>query len=433
MRGYQKKQVVIWVATLVMIVVFGVASAADSQKLVIVNSGSIDGTEAAVAAFTEETGIEVEAYAFSWSEWDEKLPIMLATGQQVDLIRFDTGHAAQYALDGWLVPLTPLVERDSEADLSVFPPAALWHGPYDRLGEIYTIPYNIAAHVQFYDRKSFSEAGMAEFPTEHGHPDLQWDRWVETLKKLTIRGTGDEVQQWGTAALGGDGNYLIGLWGVDWVNEDLTRFRGADADVVNAFTRMVDLWLTDGVAPRAEQRSGYSLLAGNIATHVRQTGSWMTNLDPSQNDLGVAPIPWGTEVAVQGGINSWGISNTTENLDAAWEFLKYFTMGDGIKHWMEHESRSPVLNREYGEYWIEQTQANLPNADLGVILDAGSHWWASQLYLSPARPQINSVFLPAVASVGRGEKPASVAMSEIAEAVNRMLEAQPPTFEVKQR
>lgn len=196
---------------------------------------------------------------------------------------------------------------------------------------------------------------------------------------------------------------------------------------------MTDLWLTDGVAPPVQQRSGYSLLNRNIATDVRQTGTWMTTLDPSQNDLGVAPIPWGRKVAVQGGINSWGISKTTQHLEAAWEFLKFFTAGDGIIHWMAHESRSPVLNRAYGPYWIEQTQANLPHADLAVILDAGSHWWSTKLYLSPAQEKINALFLPAVAAVGRGEKPAAVAMREIADAINRLLEAEPATFAVKQR
>ena len=419
------------VAALIVLAPLGLA--ATPEKLVIVNSGSLAGTTAAVAAFTEKTGIPVEVNAFTWNEWDEKLPIMLATGQQVDLIRFDTSHAAQYALEGWLVPLTPLAERDPDVDLSLIAQAALWHGPYDRLGEIYTIPYNIAAHVMFYDRKLLQEAGLAEFPTEHGHPDLQWDAWLETVKKLTKRGSDGEVTQWGTAALGSDGYYLIGLWDVDWVTDDLSRFRGADPDVVEAFTRMTDLWLRDGVAPPADRRAGFSLLDRNIATNVRQTGSWMNSLDPTQNDLGVAPIPWGKKVAVQGGINSWGISKTTEHLDAAWEFLKFFTFGEGIIHWMEHESRSPVLNRAYGAHWIEQTQANLPNADLSVILDAASHWWSTQLYLSPAQQRINALFLPAVASVGRGEKPAAVAMQEIADAVNRILQAEPPTFTVKQR
>lgn len=114
--------VVVVLVALVAVVAAGPVSAAQADKLVVVNAGSIDGTTAAVAAFTEATGIPVEVYAFSWTEWDEKLPIMLATGQQVDLIRFDTSHAAQYALDGWLEPLMPLIERDPEADISVFPP-----------------------------------------------------------------------------------------------------------------------------------------------------------------------------------------------------------------------------------------------------------------------------------------------------------------------
>ena len=433
MPVFRSGAVVLWWVLAALLAAAPAGLAAAPEKLVVVNAGSLAGTTAAVAAFTEATGIPVEVNAFSWSEWDEKLPIMLATGQQVDLIRFDTSHAARYALEGWLVPLTPLIERDPAFDLSLFPEAALWHPPYDRLGELYTIPYNIAAHVMFYDRELLLEAGIPEFPTEHGHPDLQWDAWVATLKKLTKRGPDGTVEQWGTAALGGDGYYLIGLWDVDWVTDDLTRFRGADPDVVEAFTRMTDLWLTDGVAPPVQQRSGYSLLNRNIATDVRQTGTWMTTLDPSQNDLGVAPIPWGRKVAVQGGINSWGISKTTQHLEAAWEFLKFFTAGDGIIHWMAHESRSPVLNRAYGPYWIEQTQANLPHADLAVILDAGSHWWSTKLYLSPAQEKINALFLPAVAAVGRGEKPAAVAMREIADAINRLLEAEPATFAVKQR
>ncbi|HHW08745.1 MAG TPA: extracellular solute-binding protein, partial [Firmicutes bacterium] len=74
----------------------------------------VAGTEKAFAEFTKATGIEVEAIVVnSWILWEEKAALMIATGQQLDLLRCDTGRAAQAALRGWLIPLSPLVALDN--------------------------------------------------------------------------------------------------------------------------------------------------------------------------------------------------------------------------------------------------------------------------------------------------------------------------------
>ena len=199
---------------------------AKQRKLVAINFSSIvGGTEKAFAEFTEETGIEVEAVVVSsWTVWDEKVRLMLAAGQQLDLLRCDTGRAAMAALEGWLIPLGPLVARDN-VDISVIPKPVLWHAPYPMLGDFYTIPYNVAMNMQFYNRAHFAEAGLNVPPVQWGHPDLQFDKWVNLVKKLQRTGTDGKVERWGTLVnVGTEGYFLLGIFGVDWVTPMVDRF-----------------------------------------------------------------------------------------------------------------------------------------------------------------------------------------------------------------
>jgi ABC-type glycerol-3-phosphate transport system substrate-binding protein len=395
---------------------------AKQRKLVALNvSSAIGGTEKAVAEFTRKTGIEVEVIITDWSGFDEKLPLMLAGGQQLDLIRFDQGHAAHAALRGWLVPLSPLIARD-RVNMNVFPKPVVWHAPYDLMGEIYTLPYNIAISTQFYNRSHFSDAGLGYPPTQYGHEALQIDNWASMLKKLQRIGADGKIERWGTMlSVGLEGYYLLGMFGVDWVTPRVDRFLGATPEVANAYTRMINLWLVDGVAPKSAERSGLSVRNGNLSTQVMQTGAWIAQLDPEQLDLGVAPLPWGTTSAVQGGINSWGISQTCTDVDAAWEFVKYFTCGEGLIPWLEHVSQSPLVNRQYARHWVDKMRQGVPNADLSVVLEAGNYFWNTSITLAPAWNAIRPAFEGAIRKAASGAAPVAVAMGEIEAQINSLL------------
>jgi ABC-type glycerol-3-phosphate transport system substrate-binding protein len=402
------------------------AEGARTEKLVAINVGSLDGTTKAVAEFTQKTGIEVELIVTSWGAFDEKVPMMLAAGQQLDLIRFDQGHAAKAALSGWLIPLTPLIARD-KLNLNMYPKPVLWHAPYDILGDIYTLPYNMAVSTTFYNRSHFRDAGVPYLTTEYGHPSMQLDAWTASLKKVQRIGADSKVERWGTMiSVGPEAYYLLGLFGVDWVTPRVDRFLGATPEVVDAYTRLIDIWLKDGVAPKAHERGGLALLNGNLSTQVMQTGSWMTQVDPQQIDLGLAPLPWGSTVAVQGGINGWGISSTCTDVESAWRFVKYFTYDEGYVPWLKYESLSPPVHRQYWRNWMDTLRRGLPNADLTVALEGANYYWNTRMSLLPAwAGTIKPVFEKAIYKAARGEAPVAAAMSEIEETMNSLIRENP--------
>lgn len=414
------------VAIAVMCFAVSVAEGAKPSKLVAINVGSLEGTEKAVAEFTKKTGIEVELIVTSWGAFDEKVPMMLAAGQQLDLIRFDGGHAAKATLSGWLVPLTPLITRD-KLNLNMYPKPVLWYPPYDTLGDIYTLPYNIAVSTTFYNRSHFRDAGVPYLTTEYGHPSLQLDNWTAFLKKLQRAGADGQVERWGTMiSVGLEGYYLLGIFDVDWVAPSVDRFLGATPEVANAYTRMINIWLKDGVAPKAHERGGLSLGTGNLSTQVTQTGTWMTQVDPTQLDLGLSPLPWGATVAVQGGINSWGISATCQDVESAWQFVKYFTYEEGYIPWLKYESLSPPVHRQYWRNWMDTLRHALPNADLTVVLEGANYLRGSRMTLSPAwASAIKPVFEKAVNKAARGEAPVAAAMGEVEDIINSLLRENP--------
>jgi len=403
-----------------MLACVSLGAAAQAQKLVILNVGSQDGTMKAVADFTAKTGIEVEVLISDWGSFNDKVLLMLTTGQQLDLIRCDSGHAVTAANNGWLYPLSNLIKRDN-ADISLIAKNVLWYAPNNENGEVWVLPYNVAVTLLFYHRGHFQEAGVDFPPVEYGHQALQWDNWIAMSKKLVRVDPDGKVTRWGTH-IGVPAYFLIGAFNVDWVSPTLDKFLGTTQEVINAYNKLISVFMTEGAAPKPAERSGLNFLGGvNLASEVRQTGTWMLTVDPKSLDMGLAPPPWGSVVAVQGGVNSWGITSTTKNLEAAWEFLKFFTLGDGLISWMNYESKSPLMNRRYFNKWVHLMQEFMPNADLSVVLGAGNYLWNSQISKTKPWPQIQPIFVGALNEVNNGVKSMAAAMEGIAGQIDLLL------------
>jgi len=427
MFGKRRRIWAILLAVLVLTLALSYGAGAATRKIVVANVGSLDGTQKAIAEFTAKTGIEVELVVLYWSTFNEKITMMLATGQQLDCIRFDTGHAVAAALNGWIRPLTPFIERDN-LNLNVWPPTVLWLEPWSEFGEIYVLPYNIAVSTMFYNRAHFQDAGVAYYPTQYGHPELQWDTWKQGLKKLTRIGANGQVERWGTnVSVGTEGYYLMGMFDASWATPRVDQFLGATPEVSDGMQQMIDLWLVDGVAPQIHQRNAVSLQAGNVATQLRQTGSWMVSIDPTQLDLGLAPLPWAKDVAVQGGVNSWGISATSKDVEAAWEFVKYFTYDEGYLAWLQYESLSPPCHRNYWRAWTEVMQPAMPNADFLVALEGANHLRNNTLMtMSPVWDStMKAIFEGAIKQASGGEMPVKAAMEAIEDTMNALLRDNP--------
>jgi ABC-type glycerol-3-phosphate transport system substrate-binding protein len=145
--------------------------------------------------------------------------------------------------------------------------------------------------------------------------------------------------------------------------------------------------------------------------------------------LTVAPMPWGTQSAMQGGINGWAISKTSTNPDAAWEFIKYFTADEGAMHWSNLRSgNSPLVHRAYTGKWVEMISNRLSLAPASVqttILGGSAYFWDVPILVSPAWPNVQPLYMGALRSIASGEKEAKQAMAEIEDAINGYLREAP--------
>ncbi|NLN18882.1 MAG: extracellular solute-binding protein [Firmicutes bacterium] len=395
-----------------------------SQQIVVIDAtSSITGTVQAAEEFTKKTGIKVEVLATTWAEFETRLRTMIAGGLPFDVFRVDQARGYLAMALGFSMPLNQFIERDG-FDVSAFPDPVINYWLYEPTGDRYSIPYEVSSTVLWYSANAFREAGLDLLPTQWNHPDLQWDSFVEIAKRLTRDINGDgQIDRYGLASPTWHGGLYMGIWGQRWVDPFTNRFLGTSPEVVDAFTKWADLALVHGVIPRVGAPQGEQ-----PAMVIGQTPGRFA-VDPQMYGLAVAPMPWGTQSAMQGGINGWAISRTSQNPDAAWEFIKYFTADEGVMHWSNLRSgNSPVVHRAYTSKWVEMISNRLSLRPANVqttILGGSAYFWDVPILVSPAWPNIQPLFMGALRSIAAGEKEARQAMAEIEGAINGYLREAP--------
>ncbi len=398
-----------------------------ARKIVVIDAtGNIQGTRRAADEFTKKTGIEVEAIATTWAEYETRVRSMIAGGLPFDVIRVDQARAYQSKALGFTSPLDSYMAQD-KFDTSDFPNPVIDYWAFKSTGQHYFIPYEVSTTVIWYSAAEFQEAGLERLPTQWGHPSLQWNNFVSTARKLTRDLNGDgNIDRWGLEYPNQWGWMYVGIWGQQWVDPYANRFLGATPKLVDAITSWMDLSLTFGVTPRWGQHSGTQ-----SSMRIGQTPQTAFAADPRTYELAVAPMPWGTQSAMQGGINGWALSKTAKDPDAAWQFIKYFTADEGINYWAEYRSgNSPVVNRKYYRQWIDrfQERLSLTSQDVVAILEGSNYFWDVPLLVSPAYTKMQVPFNEALRSIAAGEKSATQAMTEIEPTMNSLLKEQPFTL-----
>ena len=238
----------------------------------------------------------------------------IAGGDPPDLIWINVPNFPDLAINGALMPITDLVERDG-VDLSPFPQALV--DSYTLDGELYGISKDYDTVGLFYRVDLFDEAGL-------DYPDETWT-W-DDLKAAAAALTTDDV--WGFAAgltIQEHETVLIRQNGGQVVSADGRQVLYGEPENCEAI-QFLHSFHTDGTAPdqlTQDATHHWGLFAdGRVA--MIYDGSWASRsyLD-NEHDIDVAPLPRGKQRAnVIHGL-SWGILSDTDHPDEAWEFLKF--------------------------------------------------------------------------------------------------------------
>jgi multiple sugar transport system substrate-binding protein len=131
-----------------------------------------------IAAFEEETGIEVEMNVIpaSGSEFQTQMDLQLLGGDSTDVLDFTNPVAAARAVSaGFLMPIDEALEDQG------FDPEPVFGRYLQRFDDrLYYLPYSSTAWLVFYNKAIFDAAGVP-----YPEAPWTWDDYVDTARQLT--------------------------------------------------------------------------------------------------------------------------------------------------------------------------------------------------------------------------------------------------------
>lgn len=321
----------------------------------VVRVGSWESGEAlepwdnAIASFEAqypEIDVQLEAVP---QEYGTRLLAQFASGNAPDIFMTGDGDTAKFQALGAVEPLDPYINGENGLDLSVYLPGLAEFGQVG--GETYYLTKDYSPLVLYYNAEQFAEAGV-EAPTA----DWTWDDFVTAAQTLTIDANGNNalspdfdasnIQRWGVQLPNdwGDIAWLRGILPVIYANggsvisEDGTTAEGYmnSAETVAALQQFVDLFATLHVAPNAEDVAAYTgvnLFQSGLVSML-WNGSWPLAgfIAEPPFEFGTAGMPAGS--AGNANVLCWSgfaMYSGSQNKDAAWEFLKFISAGEGAE------------------------------------------------------------------------------------------------------
>lgn len=289
--------------------------------------------------FEEETGIHVEAEFYSFSDLFEVIETKSASGNaDFDVMSVDVTYVSKYGSSGYLEPLDPYF---TDEDKAKWDEASYTAGVWE--DTMYAAPENTSCQELYYNKTLLEEAGI-ELPENDAEHRLTYEQVADMAKQaqeaLDPDGSkgiiGLDFQQvsriyqmnmlpnsMGGANISEDGYSLDGVVNTEpWIKA-MTWYQG----LVN-----------DGIASRGydADQLGDMFYSGKMVFMVG--GTWTRNgmTCDDEIDCTYAPCFEGYEDKVATSTGSWyfGINSQSENKDAAAEFIKYFTLGEGSDMWL---------------------------------------------------------------------------------------------------
>lgn len=286
---------------------------------------------------------------------------------------YDIGTRAM--IDGNIaVPIGDLIEKDPSIDLGAFLPQVLNY--YTVNGKLYSMPFNSSNAILFYNKTFFKEAGL-----DPKRPPRTFDELIEYSRKLVKKDSNGNIIRYGLT------------WPThSWFFEQLMAVQ--DAPLVNNDNGRGDKRPTEAVFNSQAGKNIFELLAkmtkeGLLINTKREDWSGARQIFLSGKaamlfystsdvkfitetakengwEVGTAFLPK-PDLSVQGGVvigggSLWIIKNhPQEEIDAAWEFVKWMTEPAQQIKWHLETGYFPVRKDALEQLLMEGFYADHPN------------------------------------------------------------------------
>ena len=291
------------------------------------------------------------------------------TNNVPDIIQLSDSSTQIMVDSGAVTPIQRFIDEEGY-DLSDFEPKVLSFYTID--GVLYSMPFNMAGPILYYDRAAFEEAG------------LDPDDPPSTLEE--VRQYSEQLAQ---QAGDGESKYGISLETSAWHFEQMLAKGGAlyangengrseratevvfDNEVGVEIITWWDDMVADGLAYSAGDAidSMLKLATGDAAMTIASTAALrpaifaiiISGRDPSQYDTAPMPGPAGNGGVALGGASLWILNeHDEEEQRGAWEFLKYAASPEQQAQWHSDTGYFPNRISAYDEPPAVQAREEFP-------------------------------------------------------------------------
>jgi multiple sugar transport system substrate-binding protein len=288
-----------------------------------------EGAEAAVVAAFQEAHpeITVDFQLLPYADYFTSLKTWIAGGTAPDVASLDLSMLQEMAANGALADLNPMIEADGY-DMSAYYESTLQM--FQNNGGQYGLPASYSNVVLYYNKNLFDAAGLP-------YPDdtMDWATFMDYNHQLTQDTNGDgTIDIFGTSRLWWP--YYMLVTGATPFNADATECTLTEQKAIDGFQAMVDLTLTDYVAPSANdlaaQDDWHMFEGGRIAMYpigpwsISEFNDVITDFDWDATTLPYGPT--GEKATFLFG-NAYSVLAGSEQQEAAFEFMKFVTGAEG--------------------------------------------------------------------------------------------------------
>lgn len=289
----------------------------------------------------DEIEVKLEAYG---NDYDTKITAGMGAGDAPDVM-----YMWNYPLyhEG-LEPLDSYIESEGEGYKENFYETT-WN--YNSIDDtVYGIPVGFTTHVLFYNKDLFDAAGVA-YPTS----DWTWSDLHQASKELSD--PSNNVYGYVLPMQPDPYDFEMYLWsnGASYTNDEGELAGNLDSDEsVEVFTTFQEM-LKDQTAIASEDSGTDEMSAGTAAMLI--SGAWsIETFNDAGINYGTVEIPSfeGKESVSILSSSGLGMSADSENKEAAWEFIKFWTNENANKVRIDYEL--PVLKNVVAEEGLEDDE-----------------------------------------------------------------------------
>jgi multiple sugar transport system substrate-binding protein len=301
-----------------------------------------------------------EGAADTGQRFDQLRTEMQAGGKNIDVILGDVIWTAQLAANGWISDLSDRFTEDMRAD---FLPGSVEAIIYD--GKAYGIPWFSDTGLLHYRQDLLEESGFSG-------PPKTWEELKEQAQKVVQdQGIKYGFVFQGAEYEGGVCNGCEYIWthgGEILDPQDSTRVMIGSPQAVAGLTTEQSM-IVDGVAPESvtiykEDETAGTFLNGDAVFLRNWPYVYALLSDPAESEVtpeqvGVSELPSADGQPGNGtvGDQPFYINATSENPDAAWEFIEFMTSPEHQKFRAIEGSFLPTLTSLYDD---QEIQENVP-------------------------------------------------------------------------